>query len=240
MAEVHAALEHAAGRARAGEEFRPDGGPEQGDRSRYGCENRQCRRDDSPPMPSGDKGDRQQQTEVRFAYQTAKQHAGQYRAPWKQEQSPAKQARRQKGVLAVCDSPKHGGKGQADPERQWLREDPPQCRQIPGKPERKPNRERRQIGQQRQRVHDKQGWRRIIPRVEIRCWGLCDSLFQRKKNGRIIDRVRVTVEQGVGGGPKPQEIRADRPAHRIGGPISAHHPCHHGDRTGNQRRRVPE
>src|SRR5271167_2658016 len=98
-------------------------------------------------MPSGDESDRQQQTEMRLERQDTKQDAGQDGAPGKLEQSPAKQARRQEGGLAMCNSPKHGGKSKADPERQRLRKNPPQCRQISGKPERQPSGKRLQVWQ---------------------------------------------------------------------------------------------
>ena len=139
------------------------------------------------------------------------------------------------------NSPKHGRKGETDPQRQRLRKDSPQCRQISGKPERKPNGERLQVGQQRQRVHDEEGGRWVIPGKKIRSCRLCYSLFEREKRAAgLINRVYFAIEQSVGSGPKPQEIRADRPAHGVGHPVPAQHPCHHPDRTGNQSRRVSE
>src|ERR1700758_3774062 len=139
-------------------------------------------------MPAGDESDRQQQAKVRLECQDTKQDAGKERAARKLEQSPAKQARRQEGGLAMGKSPKHGGKGEADPQCQRLREDPPQCHQISGKPEGKPSRERLQIGQLCQRVCDEEGGGRIVPGIKIWCRWLCDSPFQCKKRVTSVNR----------------------------------------------------
>ena len=83
---------------------------------------------------------------------------------------------------------------------------PPDIRQARARA----NGERLQVGQQRQRVYDEEGGGRIVPGVEIGRTGLCDSLFQREKRVRFINRQTVTVEQSVGRCPESQGNRCQQ------------------------------